>query len=62
MTEPGPVLLERDEAARRLRLSERTIRRYGVLGLLENVKIGPREVRVTEESVARLIAAGRTAA
>lgn len=59
MPDHGPVLLERREAAGRLRVSVRTVRRYGVLGLVENVRIGPREVRVTEESVEALIRAGR---
>lgn len=62
MPEPVPVLLDRHEAATRLRVSVRTIRRYGKLGLLENVHIGRREVRVTESSVAALIAAGRNTA
>jgi predicted site-specific integrase-resolvase len=53
------ALLERDEAARRLHVSVRTVRRYGAAGLLQNVTIGPRVVLVTEESVEALISAGR---
>ncbi len=52
-------LLDRTEAAMRLRVSERTIRRYGSLGLLDEVKIGARLVKVTEQSVERLIRDGR---
>jgi predicted site-specific integrase-resolvase len=48
---PEPSLLLRSEAAERLRLSERTIRRYGKSGLLEERRVGPRMVRVTAESV-----------
>lgn len=59
MSEPEPVLLERGEAARRLRVSERTIRRWGHAGLIEDRRIGPRLVRVTEESVAALLRAGK---
>ena len=58
----APVLLERGEAAKRLHVSIRTIRRYGALGLLENVRIGPRNVLVTEESVEALIRAGKETA
>jgi predicted site-specific integrase-resolvase len=54
-----PPLLERSEAARRLHVSTRTVRRWGRLELLENVVIGPRTVLVTEESVDALIRAGR---
>ena len=48
------VLLRRGEAAARLAVSERTIRRWGAAGLLDERKIGPGAVRVTEESVERL--------
>lgn len=44
-------LLTRPEVARRLHLSERTVRRYGKLGLLEERRVGPRLIRITEESV-----------
>lgn len=57
-----PVLLDRAEAARRLRVSASTIRRYGRAGLLEDRRIGPRLVKVTEESVEALIRAGKDAA
>lgn len=56
---PVPVLLERNEVAKRLHVSLRTVRRYGRDGLLKNVPIGRgRTVLVTEESVAALISAG----
>jgi len=54
-----PVLLDRGEAARRLRVSPRTVRRYGRAGLLEERRVGPRLVKVTEESVEALIRAGK---
>jgi len=54
-----PALLERDEAAKRLHVSLRTVRRYGKTGLIENVTIGPQKVLVTEDSVNALINAGR---
>jgi len=53
-----PALLERNEAAERLHVSLRTVRRYGKLGLVKNVTIGPQKVLVTEESVEALISAG----
>jgi excisionase family DNA binding protein len=58
---PEPVLLERGEAAERLHVSVRTVRRYGKVGRLKDVRIGPRLVRVTEESVEALIRAGQDA-
>jgi len=48
------ALIDRDEAAERLRVSVRTIVRYGHAGLLDERRIGPRLVRVTEASVAAL--------
>jgi hypothetical protein len=48
---PTPVLLPRAVAAARLQVSERTVRRWGVAGRLDE----PHTVRVTEESVERLI-------
>lgn len=44
-------LLRREEAAERLRVSSRTVRRYGKTGLLEERRVGPRLVMVTAESV-----------
>ncbi len=64
MPEPVPddvVLLDRSEAAERLRVSVRTVRRWGKAGLLEERRIGPRLVKIVEESVAALIAAGKGA-
>lgn len=52
-------LLTRHEAAEHLAVSERTVRRWGATGRLDERKVGPRAVRVTEESVMRLQRAGR---
>jgi excisionase family DNA binding protein len=51
-------LLRRGEAAERLAVSERTVRRWAAAGRLDERKIGPRAVRITEESVDRLVRAG----
>jgi excisionase family DNA binding protein len=56
-----PVLLDRSEAAERLRVSVRTVRRWGKAGRLKDVRIGPRLVRVTEQSVEAVIRAGQHA-
>ncbi|HEV3381658.1 MAG TPA: helix-turn-helix domain-containing protein [Trebonia sp.] len=53
---PEPVSRpDRSEAASRLRVSVRTIRRYGKSGLLEERRVGPQLVRITEASVDKLI-------
>lgn len=52
---PGPRLLLRSEAAELLRVSERTIRRYGRVGVLDERRLSPHTVRVTEASVMALI-------
>lgn len=62
MTDSAPVLLDRGEAAERLHVSERTVRRWGRAGLLDDRRVGPRLVKVTAESVERLIRAGKGAA
>ena len=51
-------LLRRPEAAARLAVSERTIRRLGAAGVLDERKVGLRAVRVTVESVEALIRSG----
>lgn len=51
-------LLDRGEAAQRLRVSRRTVIRYGHAGLLAEVRIGPKLVKVTAESVEALASAG----
>jgi excisionase family DNA binding protein len=56
------IVLGKDEAAARLRVSERTVRRYITAGLLDGVRVGPRLVKVTEMSVDRLLAEGLRAA
>jgi DNA-binding transcriptional MerR regulator len=60
---PDPVvLLDRGEAAKRLHVSERTVRRWGKAGLVDERRIGPRLIRYTETSVEALILAGKAAA
>jgi excisionase family DNA binding protein len=49
------TLLDRNEAAERLHVSPRTVRRYGKTGLLEERRVGPRLVRITAESVEALL-------
>jgi excisionase family DNA binding protein len=61
MPDSGPVLLDRGQAAERLHVSERTVRRWGRVGLLDARRLGPRLVKVTEESVEALIRAGKAA-
>jgi hypothetical protein len=56
------VLLHRQEAADRLRVSVCTVKRWGAAGLLDERRVGPKLVKVTEASVERLIHAGRKAA
>lgn len=56
---PEPALMDRSEAATRLHVSVRTVRRYGAAGRLEDVRISPRVVLVTEESVEALVREGR---
>jgi excisionase family DNA binding protein len=56
------IVLDKDEAAARLRVSTRTVRRYITVGLLDGVRVGPRLVKVTEMSVDRLLAEGLRAA
>lgn len=52
---PPVVLLNRPEAAERLRVSLATVKRYGAAGLLDERRVGPRLVKVTEASVEALI-------
>jgi excisionase family DNA binding protein len=51
-------LLRRTDVAVRLAVSERTVRRWGATGRLDERKVGPRAVRVTEASVERLVSSG----
>ena len=57
-TLPLDGLLRRAAAAERLAVSERTVRRWGASGRLDERKIGPRAVRITEASVEALIRSG----
>ena len=61
MPDPAP-LLDCREAARRLHVSVRTVRRYGKSGLLDERRVGPWLIRFTEASVVALIAKQKDAA
>lgn len=54
MDDEALSLLDRDQAAARLHVSRRTVIRYGKAGLLDERRIGPKLVRVTEASVEAL--------
>jgi predicted site-specific integrase-resolvase len=56
------VLLHRREAADRLRVSVCTIKRWGAAGLLDERKVGPKLVKITEASVSALMAQRKDAA
>jgi predicted site-specific integrase-resolvase len=56
------VLLHRSEAAGRLRVSLSTVKRWGAAGLLDERRVGPKLVKVTEASVEALIRAGKETA
>lgn len=49
------VLLHRKEAADRLRVCVCTIKRWGAAGLLDERRVGPKLVKITEASVEALI-------
>jgi hypothetical protein len=53
---PPVVLLNRAEGAERLRVSLATVKRWGAAGLLDERRIGPRLVKITEASVVALMA------
>lgn len=55
------TLLHTNEAALRLRVSPATVRRYAASGRLDGVRVGPKLVKVTAESVDRMIADGQLA-
>lgn len=52
-----PVLLDIPEAGRLLRASPSTVRQWWLKGLLPGVRIG-RQIRFTEETIARIAAEG----
>ena len=56
------VLLHRREAAERLRVSVPTVKRWGAAGLLDERRVGPKLVKITEASVVALIAKQKDAA
>ena len=49
-------LLNRTEAAERMHVSKMTVRRLGAAGHLEEIRVGARAIRITEESVDRHLA------
>jgi excisionase family DNA binding protein len=58
--EAGPDhLLSRPEVAERLRVSHRTVRRLGAAGLLEEIRVSERLVKITERSVEQHLAERR---
>ena len=56
-SQPPPMLLRIPEVARELGVSERTIQSYLDQGLLERVRIGSRTVRVSRQSLMKLMGA-----
>jgi excisionase family DNA binding protein len=52
-------LIDRAEAAERLHVSERTVRRLGAAGRLDEIRVSDRAVRVTEDSLERHLAERR---
>ena len=52
-------LLDRGETADRLHVSVMTIRRLGAAGDLEEIRVGKRGIRITEQSVDEYLAAHR---
>lgn len=63
--EPGdddPVFLDRHEAAKRLYVSLSTVKRWGAAGLLEERRVGPKLVRITEASVEAVLGNRKDAA
>jgi predicted site-specific integrase-resolvase len=56
---PEPItgrLLDRAEVAERLHVSEKTVRRLGAAGRLDEIRVSDRAVRVTEVSLERHLA------
>jgi excisionase family DNA binding protein len=48
---PQGRLLNRAETAARLHVSKMTVRRLGAAGMLEEIRVGARAIRITEQSV-----------
>ena len=59
VTSQTVILLSSAEAAARLHVSRRTVIRYGRAGLLDERRIGPKLVMVTEESVNAMLRGGQ---
>jgi excisionase family DNA binding protein len=56
---PAGKLLDRAETAERLHVSKMTVRRLGAAGRLDEIRVGERAVRITEQSVERHLAERR---
>lgn len=56
---PAGRLLDRAEAAERLHVSRMTVRRLGAAGLLEEIRVSARAIRITERSVEQHLAGRR---
>lgn len=56
---PQGRLLDRTQTAARLNVSKMTVRRLGAAGLLEEIRVSPRAIRITEASVERHLAKSR---
>ena len=52
-------LLDRAETAEWLHVSRMTVRRLGAAGMLEEIRVGARAIRITERSVERHLAERR---
>ena len=52
---PPPMLMRIPEVARELGVSERSVQSYLAQGLLERVKIGTRTVRISRQSLMKLM-------
>jgi excisionase family DNA binding protein len=52
-------LLDRTETADRLHVSVMTVRRLGAAGDIEEIRVGTRSIRISEESVERYLTGRR---
>lgn len=56
---PQGRLLDRTQTAARLNVSTMTVRRLGAAGLLEEIRVSARAIRITEASVEEHLAKSR---
>ena len=56
---PQGRLLDRAQTAARLNVSKMTVRRLGAAGLLEEIRVSARAIRITEASVEQHLAKSR---